>query len=290
LTLLFRVGFFVKQCFALAVPEKESIMAELPDNIADLSEIGDKFQSFYIPDDDGGYVLDDPAVLRRAHENSKRERKDAIDAKRAAEQKLAALGDIDPDEYAKLKTEAQKRRAEGSHDDANFKAWQADAEANWDKKERAYKEQIGVLNTLLEREAVDAPLMAALQEAGATKEGMKALPDLLRPDIKIQIEEGRLQRQVVRPDGTLRYNDSNEEMTMLDRAKEASKEFPSLFSGKEKTGPGGGGSGPIKLEGAFAGKSLSKMDATEKVKLQKSIGREAFDKLVAQEATAQANA
>jgi hypothetical protein len=256
---------------------------ELPEHVANLSEVGERLQGFYEKDpDEGGFKLGDPDVLKRAHKSSQRERREALEEKQRLEAELKKFEGFDPDEYERLKSTKDTSGKPG--DTAEFNAWKADAEANWTKKEAAYKDENKTLRTLLEREAVEAPLYAALQEAGATKEGMKALPDLLRPQVKIEIKDGSLNRQVVRPDGTLRYNDENEPMSLLDLAKGSSGDFPSLFTGEKKTGPGGGGSAPVKMEGAFAGKTLKTMSPADKVAYQKRYGMDAFAKLAASEA------
>lgn len=260
----------------------------LPEHIAAVSDVDERFQGFYEEDDAGGFKLQDPNALNRSLKNAKTEKLELRNKVQSLTERLEKLNGLDADEFARMKAENERLKNAGPDSDANFNAWKADAQANWDKKETGFKTQISTLSRLLEKEAVDAPLLAALQEAGATKEGMKALPDLLRAEVKIKIDDdGRLERQVLRPDGTLRYNDQQEPMSILDRALEARQEFPSLFSGSDKSGPGGGAAGGVKLEGAFAGKKPSTMSPKEKVDFQNRYGRDAWTKLVQQELNAQ---
>ncbi|MFP1634095.1 hypothetical protein ACLB6G_20385 [Zhengella sp. ZM62] len=187
----------------------------------------------------------DPAELERWQNKAKKAEAEAIERRKA----LKAWDDLgmSPEEVAELK--AMREQAEEN------KAKQA---GEWDKLRAKLQDQHktelerlrGELDAIAKSEheaRVQAGLLSAFADVGATEEGMKLLPKIYQANAKIETVDGKRVIRVLDADGSPMLGTSGADATLADLAAKAAEEYPSLFKSKVKAGsgtqPGGNGAG-----------------------------------------------
>lgn len=260
---------------------------EMPENVAEIDAVPERFKDFYVEDGDGGFKLESPKALKSAHTNSKRERMEAVNALNEAQTKLERYKDVDVDEYTRLKTAAEKGTLT-----ADQEARVATMEANFNKKADELSGELDFYKRAAETGTVDGPLKSILIEAGVIKEDLDLMAHYARPYIKTNRDGEKLAPIVVNEAGTQRWNEKNEPMTLFDLVNEMKVRHPNNFKGNDKSGPGGTQSqgSQVPVDGKFAGKKISELSDKEKVEYQDKYGAAAYQKRVVEEANENAAA
>lgn len=227
-----------------------------------VEQIAEPLREYY-EERDGKFHLagiEDAGALKRALENERRDRKEA----KAALEKLKG---IDPDEYARLKQEAEQRETDKI---AKKGEWDKLREQLLDKHKTditAKDGEITSMRSALESHLIDAEATRAIAAA-------KGSPELLLPHVRRHVQviqdDGHFVVRVVDKDGNARIGSSaGEPMTITELVTEmrGSTVFGRAFDGN---GPSGGGAPQSKGGGAAT----------------KAVSRAAFDSMTAMDRSA----
>lgn len=201
-----------------------------------LDEVEEQFRSLYV-EKDGKFYLDVEGGLGEgAAKALEEERK----AKKALEAKLGKLKDVDPEEYNRLKTEAEERDRKKAEEKGEFDKILAKNKEQFQKdldaaNQKAEKYKGSLADTLITNEAL----------AAVTAE--KGIPDLLLPVLKprlkfVEAEDESFRVEVLDAKGEpMVTKDGPAKAIELVKELKASPVFGRAFDG---TDTGGGGAGP----------------------------------------------
>lgn len=205
------------------------------DNLDGLNEA----QAALYVERDGKFHLDvdgieDTSGLKSALEKERQARRDF-------EKKYGALKDVDPEEYARLKKEAEDRATKDAESKGQWDTLKGKLIEQHQKEMEALTGKVSAMQSAIERHLVDATATAAIAEA-------KGIPALLLPHVKAAVKvverDGQYAVQVVDATGNERIVDGKgTPMTISDLVADMKKSeiFGRAFEGSGATG---GGAGP----------------------------------------------
>ncbi|WP_029458240.1 hypothetical protein [Solidesulfovibrio alcoholivorans] len=157
------------------------------------------------------------------------------DRARDFEKKLAGLKDLDPEEYARLKKEAEERATKQMEEKGEFdklrEKWRADQE----KKEAEFKAKLAEKDALLRKLHLDREVRDAALKAGVLPDDVEDVMHLTSPRFRME-EDGGI--TVLGKDGQPSPDDLSAFF-----AKTYKEERPKFYAG---TGATGGGAQPPK--------------------------------------------
>lgn len=163
---------------------------------------------------------------------------------------------------------AERDRAEKDGDHAKILKQHQD---KWTKEKSDLEAELTAARASERSAIIGSSIMAALNKAKATEEGVDLLPDRLAARIKFETVNGTRVIKIMQADGDtpMAGNGKGGEATFDDLVKEAMGKWPSLFQGSGQSGSGkphgsggGNGGGKTMLRADFG-----KLSAAEKAKL-----------------------
>lgn len=168
--------------------------------------------------------------------------KSALDKERAArrdfEKKYGALKDIDPEEYARLKKDAEERAAAKAKEEGQWEVLRQQLVDKHQKEIEGKDSALASMRVALESHLVDAAATSAIAVA-------KGIPDLLLPHVKASVkvveDGGKYVVQIVDAQGNARIADGKgTPMSITDLVAEMKKSpvFGRAFDGVDTTGGG----------------------------------------------------
>jgi len=234
--------------------------------VQDIEDVAEPLREFYAPDDSGGFKLavdgmvgvNEVSGLKSALEKEKEKR-------RLYGEKLQALGGVDPDEYKKLKEDADLRAIKD-----------AEKKGEWDKlrtqlvaqHEKEMKEQ------KLGNDAMRGSLDRFLIEAEATREiaANHGTPELLLPIVKQRVrviaENGSFVARVLDEHGDPMISDAKGTPMTIGQLVQSLKEsevYGRAFSPTGKQGVGTPANAQ-RVTSPLRGVDPSKMSSHDKIK------------------------
>jgi hypothetical protein len=225
--------------------------------------------ALYVENGDGTFKLDvtgieDTSGLKSALEAERKARKDF-------EKKYGALKDVDPEEYARLKREAEDRENNKLKEAGEFDKLRAKWQTDKDALEADYKAKLAEKDALLQKHVLDSQVRNAALKAGVIPEDIEDVMTITGRFFKLA------------DDGALQVLDDRGEVTPKTVDEFFTKDFkerkPKFYaaSGAAGGGSGGGGAGGT---GTIRTRADLKT-AKEKSDYIAQHGREAFEKLPA---------
>ncbi|MFU2207219.1 hypothetical protein [Solidesulfovibrio sp. C21] len=171
------------------------------------------------------------------------------DRARDFEKKLAGLKDLDPEEYARLKKEAEERATKQMEEKGEFdklrEKWRADQE----KKEAEFKGKLAEKDALLRKLHLDREVRDAALKSGVLSDEIEDVMVVTAPRFRME-EDGGI--TVLGKDGQPSPDDLS---TFF--AKTYKEERPKRYA---PTGASGGGAQPPKGPGATNTENMSSVD------------------------------
>lgn len=224
-------------------------MSDLSLEVEKLDAVPEAVRSFY-EERDGKYRLkvqgvEDTAGLKSALQKERERGK-------AAEkwEKLGKTPDEIQEAFARLDAiETDKQKASG-----NFEAVQKKLMDQFAQKEAVFQSTITSLTEHLRKATVENTMMAALQKAGITSEGIDVLPEVLVKRVKVDMVDGAMSVKVFQADGVTPMLGKKGEATVEDLVAFAVEKYPSLFAAQGKSGSG---KPPNSSAGGAGGKTIS---------------------------------
>ncbi len=258
----------------------------LEDRVEKLEDVEERGRPFYVEaKEGGGYVLADPAGLLKNNRDLKAEKialaadKAAVDADIA---KYKALGDVDMLTALKAK-KAEIDQAQVTNN-ADLEKWKRDYAANKDGETQAEKLKREKLAKRYEQEKIDGAVVAALNSAGATADGMEYLKTLIGLEVKVFWEDDEPVIKVVDSKGAPKRNAELDPMTIEELVAGHKKKVGHFF--RSGGGSGGGSSNADDISITEFDKKPSTWAAAKMKKYVAQFGHESYRKLVAEEANA----
>lgn len=244
----------------------------LPPVVDSLDRVPESVREFYT-EQDGTFVLDTdvdshPKVsgLKSAFDKTKDELKGL----------KGRYKDIDPEEFQRLREEAQKAQEKRAREEGDFKSLEKQLREHYAKEIEAREGRIGTLSKTLEARLIDAEATAAIAAADG-------VPKLLLPHMKHRIRttevDGEWKVEVLNAEGEPWLKDGRP-ATMADLVEDfrADAEFGRAF---RSSGNGGSGAGVGASSGGSGRKSLKDMTDKEKMDFIDANGLDAYRKLLA---------
>ena len=200
-----------------------------------LEDVPEELKSLYVPKD-GQYALDvqgaeDTSGLKSALEAERKARRDA-------DKKLASYREVDPEDYARLKRQAQLREA--AQAGPGWSEQRAKLETRHQAELKTLEDRLTAMRSALEQNLIDTQAAQAIAQAGGS------VP-LLLPHVKAQTklgeENGHYQVQVLDDQGQPRLAPgTGKPMTLADLVAEmrASQDYGRAFDGLGASGSGSG--------------------------------------------------
>jgi len=205
--------------------------------IEKLDGLDPKVASLYV-EKDGKFVLDvdgmeDTSGLKSALE---KERKSARDAER----RLAALKDVDPDEYARLKAEAAERETKKLTEAGEFDKLREKWQKERDAEKADFDRRIAEKDLLLRKFRLDDTVRAAALKAGVIPEDLEDVMTITAKFFQLA-EDGAL--QVLDDKGEVTPKTVEEFFTKVFKEKKP-KFYAASGNSGAGTGASSGGGGP----------------------------------------------
>lgn len=253
------------------MPEKEFSLPE----VDSLDQVPDDFRAFYF-EKDGKVRRQDPDAMVKTMAAIRREKdklaQELLDRENRLQAFVEVLGDdADPDIIKSLKDKAAKAEKLPTNDEVEKRIRLV--EENAKKQYEALKGEKSRLESIIEREAVEVKIQAALQKADANKDGLEILPQLLRSRVeKKYTEDGRIELIPLDEDGSRMYTQDGSDATLLDLANKIKDERPIFFNGSRASGIGSNGETVTLPKDA---KDWYKMSAEEKAEFRRKHGKQA---------------
>ena len=252
----------------------------LPAIVASIDALPESVRAHYSPISDGehkgkfmlgveehaGYKLDNVAPLRSAHEHEK-------EARRQANERLKAFGDVTPDQVREYQTAIEKLKGNVPREqiDVLLNAELGKHRKDWDAQKAVLEADASTSKTLLRKTLIDSEAARALATAGAKPESIKLLLHELRgmADVEIPQDASGSPRVFLKNEvggrRTTHRSGSTGDMTIEEWANDfARKDFPFLFDAGGAAGGGRNGSGS-RSSGA-GGFTISAADARDPAK------------------------
>lgn len=233
-----------------------------------IDELDDNVKGLYQQSDDGKYRLavdglPEVSGLKSALEKERKARRDF-------ERKLNQLNGVDPDEYQRLKTEAEHREIEKAQKAGEWDKLRQQLADKHKAEIEAERQRSHTMQTTVESFLVDAEATRAIANA-------KGIPELLLPHVKQHVrvvqENGQYVARVVDKNGEPRvdYPDANP-MTIAQLVEEMRKSdiYGRAFDGSGISGMGTGSTKPSSTASSMKSWD-SKANINDKVNYIKSI-------------------
>lgn len=216
-----------------------------------LEGVPEALHSEYTKTEDGKFRLNVEG-LSEMQVALKAANKEAADRRKA----LDALKGVDPEEYQRLKAEADDRAAND-----------AVAKGQWDKREQQIMQKVAEkemgwsarekkLMAQIEHDRIESDALKHFLEAGADPKRVHQLLKLTRENLKLEEGEGGFEVRVVGPDGRPRIADTTGALMGLKHFAEEVKgnvpEFGMFFLGSGATGSGSHQSGGVNPAGTIS--------------------------------------
>lgn len=206
-----------------------------------IDQVPEAFRELYKEETNGKFRLDaEPdsgEELQRANSHLKKE---IATHKAAVDEYRAKYGNIDPDEYARLKTEAEERERKKAEEAGNYEAVtrqiQEKAQKEIEARDRIIADHESTFGqTIIERDAIDA-----ISKAGGISELL--MPHVLRR-LKPVKSDNRFHTRVIDENGQERISprsDSNAHMAVSELVEEMRENpvFARCFNGSSASGGG----------------------------------------------------
>jgi hypothetical protein len=200
-----------------------------------LEHLSEAQKALYAPKD-GKFVLDvegaeDTSGLKSALEAERKARRDF-------ERKLAAYRDLDPEDYARLKREAEDRVMSQAQTKGQWEALKTQIEARHKAEIQGLEGRLSAMRAALEENLVDAASASAISQA---RGAVALLLPHVKSAVRVSEENGRYQVRVVDADGEPRLAPgADRPMTIADLVAEmrCSESFGRAFDGLGASGSG----------------------------------------------------
>lgn len=244
----------------------------LPAVVESLDGVPETVREFYT-EQEGKYVLDTdvdshPAVsgLKSAFDKTKDELKGL----------KGRYKEVDPDEFQRLKTQAEERERERLKSEGDWKALEKQLREHHQKELEQRDGKIGTLSTALERRLIDAEATAAIAAAeGVTKLLLPHMKGRLRP-----VEtDGDWRVEVLNAKGEP-WLKNGEPATIADLVAEF-REDPEFGRAFKPSGNGGSGAGNGAAGGGSGRKSVKDMTERERMDYIDTHGLDKYKELLA---------
>jgi hypothetical protein len=204
---------------------------------ADWAKLSQDVQGLY-SERDGTFFLDDDGTeeLRNSLERQKAENK-------AAKERLAALGDIDPEEHKRLKQQEAEAKRKADIDKGNYEKILTEERATYTKELEKRDTHAKGLRAQLDEAMIDGELIREISKYPGARH--KLLMPALKPQVRLKEFEGKFRAVVVDEKGEPRLKagakTADEFMGPADLVTEARNDkelagaFPASGSGTKAT-------------------------------------------------------
>ena len=256
------------------------------DRVQKLDDVPEADRPFYVEDKEaGGFMLADPGGLLKNNRELKAEKIGLSEKAQRLEADIAkysVLGDVEKLTALKAKQREIEEAQVTNNDQLNN--WKTEFSKTKDAETAAEREKRVRLEQTYEREKVDGALVAALNAAGATAEGIEYLQKVLRSDLKVFWENGVPVVKVIDAKGEPKRNSELDPMKIEELIADHKKRVGHFFKS-----PGGGGGGtpggePVEV-GDFDKKPSKWTDKKMKSYIDR-FGHDNYRQLVLQESQA----
>lgn len=264
-----------------------NVNIQIPETIDTLEGVDSKYHPLFVKAEDGKFKFKDFSGIESALTAKKKESAELGDKVKGLEGQLEKLKGIDLDEFNRLKgleeeAKQAKQAAAGQIDEVKRQI-----QAAADAKVAGEKQVADALRGAFGKFVKDLAVREELSKANVTDGGLELLLQNISSQVAVSWDGTSPKLTLLDDKGAPRRNESFDEMTIKDLVDEAKEKLPVLF---KSPGASGGGSNPVDTSEAPTDGKPSSWTPAQKAAYRNKHGSQAWQRLVAKEATDKAEA